>query len=101
MRIIRKVISGVSDIWPLLLFLLLLFIALLPSPAQAAGKDSIVLKKETILRMQQALAEQQQLNDMARDELIYWFEEFRSIKDCVRASKTHPEALVCIGDTQS
>lgn len=98
---LRRVFNGIADIWPLLLFLLLLVVALSPNQAQAADNDKIVVRKETVMRMQQIMAEQQQQQTaVAQDEMAYWFEEYRNQKDCVRASKTHAEALACIGDTE-
>jgi predicted metal-dependent hydrolase len=79
--------------------LILVLLLLLPALAHAEA-ENLTISKETLMRMQQMIAQGQQRAAFAQGEMAYWFEEYRQQKDCVRASKTHAEALACIGDTE-
>ena len=81
---------------------IIVLILLIVSTCAFAGEPKSKCSKEELTEIELLLGKQQSEIQQQFSEKMYWFDQYRDLKNCIRESvKNNTPASLCIGDTES
>lgn len=88
-----------SKIKLLSLVVLLAFLFSLPHVFGKEENTNITFTQEQIMEIKQLISQQQQQIQEEASSRSYWYSQYKTLKQCIRTSEDHGQALLCTGDT--